>query len=102
MLRPGSIEVGLLDAVAQGVTVDVGELLVEALEFLQPLALGDQRLRADDQHGLQLTTGLKLLQDEACLDRLSYADLVCDQQSRTIRLDQFQDRSELVWDEIDS
>ena len=78
LLRPCPIEVGLLDAVAQGVAVDMGELLVETLEFLHPLALGDQRLRADDQHGLQLTTGLKFLQDEACLDCLAHADLVCD------------------------
>ena len=92
---------GLFDAVAQGVAIDVRELFVETLQLFHPLAFGNQRLGADDQHRLELAPSLQLFQDEARLDGLANTDLVCNQQSRTIRLNQLQHGPELIGDEVD-
>jgi hypothetical protein len=74
----------LLNAIAQGIAVKMDELLVKAFEFLHPFSLGNQCFWADDQHRAQLTTGLKLLEDESRLDGLAHAHFICDQESWTV------------------
>jgi hypothetical protein len=80
----------------------MNELLIEALEFFQPFAFGDQRLGADDQYRSNLAPGLEFLEDQAGLDGLADAHFVGDEQPRPVGLDQLEHRPELVGNEIDA
>ncbi|APE09310.1 hypothetical protein BO226_08895 [Rhodococcus sp. 2G] len=72
------------------------EVFIEALEFVTPLLVDDQRLRADDQHRMSSLPCLQFLEDQTRFDRLTYPDIIGDEDARPVGLDDFQHRSELI------
>ena len=76
--------------------VEVSEVLTETLEFGAPLALDYEWLRADHQNGVEPLPRLEFLDDEAGLDGLADAYIIGDEQTGTVRIDEFHDRPILV------
>ena len=87
---------------AQKRTVKRGEVLVETLQFPEPLSLRDKRLRADDENRRNVHARAEFPDDEASLDGLADTDFIRDEQARTIRADELQHRAVLVGDELDA
>ena len=102
LLRPDTIQIHLVNAIPQGCAIKMGKTLLEAFHLVLPLFLGNQRARADNEHGTYLTPRLKLAQDEASFNGLTYTNPVGNEQTRTIRPDKPQHRSELIGDEVDT
>ena len=63
--------------------------------------LCNQRLRADDQNRLKvLVTRLQFTQDQTRLDGFTNTNAVCHKDTRTLRMNHFQCRTELVRSKI--
>ena len=102
LLRPDTIQIHFVNAIPQGSAIKMGKTLLEAFHLVLPLFLGNQRARADNEHGTYLAPRLKLAQDEASFNGLTYTNAVGNEQARTIRPDKPQHRSELIGDEVDT
>ena len=77
--RPLIHHAGLLPDHGDGARfVQLREPLVETPEIAFPLPIRHQCLWAQDQDGLHVFSGLQLAQDQACLDRFSDPDFICD------------------------
>ena len=48
LFRPFAFQVRFVNAIPQRAAIQIGEALVESLQFEFPLSLDDQRLRAND------------------------------------------------------
>ena len=99
---PFAFEICFLKAVAQSPTVECLEMLVETLHFNEPLALGDQRFRADNEYRGNIRPSPQFLEDKPGLNCLADAHFVGDQQPRTIRTDQSQNRAVLIGYELNA
>ena len=88
-----AVEVSLPEAVAKRGSVEDLEVLVESPHLGPPL-LGE-RPRTHDQHALDPSPRLELLEDQARLDRLSDADVVSDQKARPVGTEQ--SKTGLYW-----
>ena len=81
--------------------IERSEVLVEALHLQEPLAFGDQRLGADDQHRGEIHARPQFLDDQAGFDGLADTDFVGDQQAGTVGADELEHRPVLVGHERD-
>ena len=100
LARPFAFQIRLLQTMAQRRTVQLREVLVEALHLQEPLALGDQGLRADHEHRGDVHARPQFLDDQPGFDRLADPHLVRDQQTGAIRPDQSQHGTILVGNEV--
>ena len=64
-------QIHFVNAIPQGSAIKMGKPLFEAFHLVLPLFLGNQRARADNEHGTYLTPRLKLAQDEASFNGLT-------------------------------
>ena len=78
----------------------MGEPLVKPPHFLFPLAFGHQWARTDNENGLDFPPRLQFSQNQSSFNGLADADTIGDQQTRTVRADEFQYRAKLVRDEV--
>src|SRR5262245_2716349 len=79
LLRPFTIQVRLLEAMSQELTVHRREVLFEALHLQKPLALRDKGLWTDNKYRRQVYPCAELLDDEAGLNGFTHTHLVGNQ-----------------------
>ena len=96
LFRPFPFEMGLLETVSEPLAIQFSELFVETLHLQEPLALGDQRLGADDQHGGKIHARPQLFDDQAGFDGFADADFIGDEQTGTVGSNELQHRPVLV------
>src|ERR1019366_1395432 len=102
LFRPHTVQVGLVDTVAEFVAVQRDEPLVEAFHFRLPLPLCNERLWTNHQNTLDIRSRLQLFENQPSLDRLSHANSVSDEKPRSLSPYQFQHRAELVGNAVDA
>ena len=99
--RPRSILVAFVDCFPERCTIQLRKALVKAFHLRAPFMLCNQRLRADDQNRLKvLVTRLQFTQDQTRLDGFTNTNAVCHKDTRTLRMNHFQCRTELVRSKI--
>ena len=100
LLGPHAFQIHLIDAISQGGTVQMCETLIKPFHLVLPLALRDQRAGANNENGLDVPSRLQFLQNQSGFDSFPDADTIGDQHSRTVSTDKFENRAELVRNEI--
>ena len=99
--RPRAILITFVDCFPERCTIQLRKALVKALHLRAPFMLCNQRLRADDQNRLKvLVTRLQFTQDQTCLDGFTNTNTVCYKNTRALRMNHFQRRTELIRNKI--
>ena len=75
---PFFIPMGIGNGLPQDSTVQRNEVFIKPPHLQFPLALRNQRFRANDQNVVQFVSGFQFLDDQACLNRFTDTDAVRD------------------------
>ena len=92
--RPFAVTVGIRDNLPKSIAIQGREFLVKAFHLIFPLAVCDERLRADNHDVFQIGAGLQLLDNQTGLDGFTDTDAVCNQNPWFVCFYQLQCRSE--------